>query len=108
YDLHNPYLNIKKAKLEIVRRFDNSPVWERELEDDELLDGDHNLEFGMDYSKGHRFNDWGGGGLDETKRFPDGYLTVEHSPYKLRLTVEGPGRSSAHMAWTYFHVLIHH
>src|SRR2546426_8631195 len=37
YDLHNPFLNIKKAKLEIFRRFDKSPVWERELEDDELL-----------------------------------------------------------------------
>ena len=39
YDLHNPFLNITKAKLEIFRRFDKSAVWKRELKDHELQDG---------------------------------------------------------------------
>jgi len=108
FDLHNPYLNISKAKLELFRRFDKSPVWERDLKDEELLDGAKELEF--EYKSGstkQKKKEWDGA-IDSSRKFPDGYVTAEHSPYKLRLTVEGPGQSRANVAWTYFHVIFHH
>jgi len=107
YDLHNPFLNITKAKLQLFRRFYDDAIWERELTDDELLDGPHDVQFGWDYVAGKARTDWGGY-FDESKRFPDGFVTVEHSPYKLRILAEGPGQSNAQVAWTYFHVLIDH
>jgi hypothetical protein len=108
YDLHNPYLNITKAKLELFRRFDESAIWKRELKDEELLDGAHELEFEYDNAGATAKRKEWEGAIDSSKRFPDGVLTVEHSPYKLRLSVEGPGQSKARMAWTYVHVLIDH
>jgi hypothetical protein len=42
-----------------------------------------------------------------TAPFPDGYLTLEHGPYKLRLELESdllPGKPA--VAWTYVHVLL--
>ena len=30
-----------EAKLELFRRFDETAIWERDLEKDELLDGEH-------------------------------------------------------------------
>ncbi len=107
YDLHNPFLNITKAKLEIFRRFDDDAIWERNLKDDELLDGQHSLEVGSDYATGKSSTEWAGY-IGSNKLFPENCLTVEHSPYKLRITVEGPGQSSATVAWTYFHILIDH
>src|SRR5205085_2817028 len=42
--------------------------------------------------------------------FPDGYITLEHPPYKLRLSVTcGADAELADrpaLAWTYFHILI--
>jgi hypothetical protein len=38
--------------------------------------------------------------------FPDGVVTVEHSPYKLKLTLHGGGWAECPVAWTYFHVLV--
>ncbi|HWC98825.1 MAG TPA: hypothetical protein VG456_18825 [Candidatus Sulfopaludibacter sp.] len=108
YDLYNPFLNITKAKLEIFRRFDTSPIWTRELEGDELLEGEHELEFEYDNAGVTAKRAEWDGAIDTASRFPDGLLTVEHSPYKVRLRVEGPGQSKAHVAWTYVHVLIHH
>lgn len=108
YDLHNPYLSIQKAKLELFRRFEDSSIWDRELKGEELLDGDHTLEFQLNTGGAvQKLKKWDGS-IDSSRKFPDGFLTTEYSPYKLRLTIEGPTQCKAHVAWTYIHVLFDH
>ncbi len=105
YHLYNPFSVIKEAKLELFRRFDKKAFWERELKDDELLDGEHELEFEYgDDKKKEKL--WDGSLGKESDDFPDGFITTEHSPYKLRLTVKGDGICKSPIAWTYFHILI--
>ena len=98
YELYNPYACVKEAKLELFRRFKDAPVWTRQLKGDELLDGEHKLEFDGK-------PEWDGK-IGTHADFPDEYVTVEHSPYKLRLTVKGEGLCVSPVAWTYFHVLV--
>jgi hypothetical protein len=43
----------------------------------------------------------------EDNGFLDGYPTVEHSPYRLAMTVEGTGAGYPTVAFTYFDVLVH-
>jgi hypothetical protein len=105
YHLYNPFSVITEAKLELFRRFDKKAFWERELKDDELIDGEHELEFEYGPSK-TKEKLWDGSLGKENDDFPDGFVTTEHSPYKLRLTVKGQGICKSPVAWTYFHILI--
>jgi hypothetical protein len=98
YDLFNPFLAIETAKLEMFRRFEKTPFWTRDLKDDELKDGEQILKFGANAK-------WDGK-IGAHADFPTQFVTVEHSPYKLKLTVKGKGVCNSHVAWTYFHVLI--
>lgn len=98
YKLNNPFLAIENAKLELFCRFDSDPIWERELKDEELLDGEHILEFDGD-------GEWDGK-ISAHAKFPDEFLTIEHSPYKLKMTLEGTGVCGIGVAWTYFHILL--
>ena len=98
YDLFNPFLAIEEATLELFHRFDTKPFWTRELKDDELEDGEHILKFGPKAK-------WDGK-IDAHADFPTEHLTVEHSPYKLKLTVKGEGVCNSQVAWTFFHILI--
>jgi hypothetical protein len=98
YQLLNPFASITKATLELFCRYGTDAIWKRELKDKELLDGEHKLEFN---SKA----EWDGA-IDVDPKFPDGFVTVDRSPYKLKLTVEGDGVCLSPTAWTYFHVLI--
>lgn len=114
YNLYNPFGAIKKAKLELFVRREKKAVWHRDLKDDELLDGEHRLE--CHYDTGvlplTRGPEWDGalrgedGTVKKSTRFPDGFLTTEHSPYKLRLTTEGDPLCRSPLAFTYVHVLI--
>ncbi len=106
YHLYNPFSVITEAKLELFRRFDKTPIWERALKDEELFDGEHELEFDRTDGVAGKTKDWDGKIGPDTTDFPDGYLTTEHSPYKLQLTVKGEGVCRSPVAWTYFHVLI--
>src|SRR6187549_3751627 len=72
YKLHNPQFAIKKADLEIFTRFSKTPVWKRELKDDELLHGEHTLQF-------NNQDNWDGK-IDAHADFPDQVLTAEYSP----------------------------
>ena len=113
-DLYNPSNGITKAKLEMFVAREKAPVWTRELTADELVDGEQDLQFEIDNGAGGtlRGADWDGslrgtdGRLRKSSRFPDGYLTIEHSPYKLKLSVEGEGLCRSPVAWTYLHVLV--
>ena len=105
YHLYNPFSAITEAKLELFHRFEKDAFWERILEKDELLDGEHELEFDPK-GDGKKVKDWDGALGKESDDFPDGFLTTEHSPYKLRLTVKGDGLCKSPAAWTHFHILI--
>ena len=106
YHLYNPHSVITEAKLQLFRRFDKTAIWERDLKDDELLDGEHELEF--DKADGSGKEKLWDGKIDAvTAEFPDQYITTEHSPYKLRLMLKGEGMTRSPMAWTFFHILIH-
>jgi len=42
------------------------------------------------------------------KVFPDGYVTLEYTPYKLKLTIGRDGQcGEPGFAWTHFHLLLH-
>ena len=107
YHLYNPFSVIKEAKLELFRRWEEPAMWTRELKDDELIDGEHELEFEKgEGSAKTKSKEWDGEVTKDTEKFPDGFITTEHSPYKLRLTVKGDGVTNSPSAWTIFHVFI--
>jgi hypothetical protein len=116
YNIDDPFGSIQGGKLELFRRFDKTPLWKRDLKKKELEDGEHTLEWG---EVGKETKDWDGkleqngaitAASDNTKfpegYFPDGYLTVEHSPYKLKLTLGGEVKGDPHIAWTFFSILV--
>lgn len=98
YQLHNPQVAIKTAKLEIFPRFADTPIWSRDLDEDERLQGEHTLQFNAQ-------DNWDGK-IDAHADYPDQFLTAEHSPYKVRLTITGDGVNTSPTAWTYLHVFV--
>jgi hypothetical protein len=95
YELDDLCGCITKAKLELFHRAEKTAVWKKDLKDDEFTHGEHEI-------------DWDGK-IDKGTDFPEEYITVEHSPYKLRLTIEGAADALNYSpaAWTYLHVLVH-
>ncbi|MFP2957894.1 hypothetical protein ACLEPN_08695 [Myxococcus sp. 1LA] len=83
---------VRAGKVELFTRHRKAPLWSRELRPEELLQGEHHWQWD--------------GRVPESEAFPDGVVTVEHSPYKLKLTLQGSGLAQAPVAWTYFHVLV--
>lgn len=93
YHLHDPYGVITQAKVELYRRFEATPIMTWNLSEDDRTDGIHEIQWN--------------GNLDQTHAdFPDGFITAEHSPYKLKLTVGGEVQSPSPESWTFFHVLV--
>ncbi|ATB47590.1 hypothetical protein [Corallococcus macrosporus] len=82
----------RAGKLELFTRHRKAPLWSRDLSPEELLQGEHHWRWD--------------GRVPASEAFPDGVVTVEHSPYKLKLTLQGSGLAQAPVAWTYFHVLV--
>ncbi|MFP2932486.1 hypothetical protein ACLESO_46530 [Pyxidicoccus sp. 3LG] len=92
YRLANSASLARTGKLELFTRYRKAPLWTRELSSAELTAGDHRLPWD--------------GRVPVCEAFPDGVVTVEHSPYKLKLTLQGSGWAECPVAWTYFHVLV--
>lgn len=96
YEINDESKAATKVKLELFRtvdgRLENVPVWTRELAEDERKHGKHkNLKWG------DRVQGWGGevpGHAAGPAGFPDNFITLEFSPYKLKIVMEGPGRPS--------------
>ncbi|NMO21859.1 hypothetical protein HPC49_34535 [Pyxidicoccus fallax] len=82
----------RTGRLELFTRHQKKPLWTRELSSEELNAGEHRLPWD--------------GRVPVCEAFPDGVVTVEHSPYKLKLTLQGSGWAECPVAWTYFHVLV--
>jgi hypothetical protein len=94
YELDDKFGNISWATLELFHRNNKTAIWKKELFDKDVTDGEHEIEWD--------------GKIDKGADFPEEYITVEHSPYKLRMTLrvdEAYNYSPA--AWTYLHVLVH-
>jgi hypothetical protein len=83
---------VRSGRLELFTRHRKTPLWTRELSAEELTHGEHRVSWD--------------GKVPVCEAFPDGVVTVEHSPYKLKLTVQGSGWAECPEAWTYFHVLV--
>jgi hypothetical protein len=99
FKLQDPAGAITKAKLELFRRGREAASWTLKLEEKDLKlleDGEHSFEWDGKIPKNA-----------EATEFPEDCVTVQHSPYKLKLTVEGDGFGFPLCAWTYFHVLVH-
>src|SRR3954454_17271768 len=69
YELDDKCGCITKATLELFHRDLKDAVWKKELKDDDIIDGKHEIEWD--------------GKIDKGTDFPEEYITVEHSPYKL-------------------------
>ncbi|NMO17213.1 hypothetical protein HPC49_13150 [Pyxidicoccus fallax] len=94
YVLEDRAAQLTKGTLELFRRGKVEPIWKKALEAKDLTHGEHSLE-------------WDGTIDKDPQDFPEGLITAEHSPYKLKLTLEGSGTADSPVAWTYFHVLLH-
>jgi hypothetical protein len=92
YTIQDPLSAIRKARLELYSRFKADPLWTRDLKADEYRDGEHTV-------------DWDGK-VTKSADFPDEYVTVELSPYKLKLVVAGDVKGDPVWAYTFFHVLV--
>jgi hypothetical protein len=114
---------IDTAELELFCRFQEAPVWKLDLTKlgvDWYCHGAHEVEWDGRLPLAPQAEIQGevaGGGMKhkltsldphpDEKLHPDGYVTVEHTSYKLRIVVGSgklPGKPTA--AWTYFQVLV--
>lgn len=119
---------IKQAKFELFCKDREEPIWSQEWKSSQL--GENLLKGSFDTpdpdkEKSVRWSgslDWDTAvkidpklqikPADSQPAFPDGLLTVEHSPYQLRMTINDGDVGTDKMgyplvAWTYIHVLIH-
>ncbi len=77
YKIKDPKSQIASGKIELLRKSDRKVLWTRVLQPNEFLDGPRTIV-------------WDG----KTARnadFPDEYITAEHSPYIMEISVEGNG-----------------
>lgn len=93
WKIDDPFGCITKATLELFHRSNATAIWKKDLDAADFTHGEHALEWN--------------GKIPKATDFPEEFITVEHSPYKLRLSVEGEGFNHSAAAWTYLHVLVH-
>lgn len=93
YTLGNPASAAQRGRIELWGRFGEAPLWTRDLTLDELADGDHRVEWD--------------GAVTPGPNFPEGFLTAEFSPYKLKVVLAGGVKGDPQCAWTFVHVMIH-
>ncbi len=98
-EISDPQTVISKGKLQLFRFLSDTPVWERVLTSAELKQGTNTLKF-------NDVDEWTGK-VAANADFPDGYLTSEHSPYTLKVIVEGAGECISPAVETRFNVMIH-
>jgi hypothetical protein len=125
FDIDNPFDIVDRARIEICTRFEKKPLWTLDLvklgptwlrhgvhtvkwpgqviADDAEIAGTINGE-----ATAHDLS--AVAAKADSKKdapFPDGWMTLQHTPYKLRLVLESdllPDNPAE--AWTYFHVML--
>jgi hypothetical protein len=122
YEIVDPCGAIEGATLQLFRRYQQAPLWTLDLKTlgpTWWAHGKHSVKWDGRVVKADKAQDGTAGGQGmahdltkiaadtSLKPFPDGYVTVEYTAYKLKLTVTGGGvTGDPAIAWTYFHVLI--
>lgn len=122
YEIDNPYALVGDARLELFCRFQQKPLWKLKLGkigEDTWIHGKHSIGWdGRVISPSAQAGIESGGvmGHDFTKLkpddgihddFPDGYITLEDTPYKLKLTlIDDDDSDQIAVAWTYFQILV--
>ena len=122
YEIDDPYGLVGEAKLELFCRFEKKPLWTLRLKkigEDTWVHGKHSLKWdgrvvSPDDQAGAESGDVMGHDLTKFEPddgihddFPDGYITLEHTPYKLQLTlIDDKDDDQIAVAWTYFQILV--
>lgn len=126
YQLNNPTAVVKGAKLELFTSFNSTSLFSLDLEtlgDTWIKHGKHiikwdgripaakaKLEGTFDKGKNTWSHDLTRFAEDKTQQaFPDGYVTLEHTPYKLKLTLTSSDakiKGKPATGWTHFHILV--
>ena len=121
YEIDDTCAIVSEATLELSTRFKKDPLWTLELHklgQGWLANGKHEVKWDGRVVKakagqpavaagGKTKHDLTGLDPDESDAFPDGYVTLEHSPYKLKLTLKSellPKKPA--VAWTYFQIVL--
>ncbi len=90
FTLLDPDRVISSVDVEVFRRGSESPVWRKSLGTDEWSPGENELSWN--------------GQVDVSPELPDGHLTLEFSPYRVKVTVKGKGIPSPGSRETVFRV----
>jgi len=120
YEVDDQGAIVDEGKLELFGRFDDDPLWTLDLEKlgpTWFSHGKHEINWDGRIVKaaelagkivgGKTAHDLTSLKVNETDEFPDGYVTLEHSPYKLKLTLKsGVLPKKNVVAWTYFQILL--
>lgn len=124
YEVFDPYGTVEEAKLELFTRFDEAALWKLDLKAlgaDWWAHGKHKVKWDgrvvaptaaqkatpKDDAFEHDLT-----AIDVEKsadKFPDGYVTLEYTPYKLKLTLDSGAQAvtgNPATGWTYFHLLL--
>jgi hypothetical protein len=81
WTIKDPSVAVTEGKFELFRTKDpedTAPIWTQSLSTDQLREGDHELEWD--------------GQIGSHSDFPDSYVSIEYSPYRLKLTVTDGGK----------------
>lgn len=125
YELDNKFEVIRTARIELFSRYRQAPLWTLDLTklgDDWFSHGEHTVKWDgriitpTSTHTGVKVKGKSGLAHDLTvdapdialqPDFPDGYVTLARTPYKLKLTI-GAGSALVFpaVAWTYFHILV--
>jgi hypothetical protein len=126
YEIDDPFGVADGGKIEFFTRFDDTALWTLDLGGlgpDWVSHGKHSIKWDGRTVKptapqaatetvSGATHDLTALSPDKTLHadFPDGYMTIQHGPYKVRLTVststEPELQKRPALAWTYFHILI--
>jgi hypothetical protein len=122
YEIDDPFALVGEGTLELFCRFEKRPMWTlrlRNIGEDTWTHGLHSLKWdGRVFSPAAQAGTRNGTSMDHDLTafapdegmvgdFPDGYATLEHTPYKLKLTVvDRDDDRQVAVAWTYFQILV--
>ena len=125
FDIDNPFDIVDRARIEICKRFETKPLWTLDLTKlgatwlrhgmhtvqwpGQVIAGDAELAGTINGEATAHDLSAVAAKPDATLNapFPDGWMTLQHTPYKLRLVLESdllPDHPAE--AWTYFHVML--
>jgi hypothetical protein len=122
YQIDDPFALAGEAKLELFWRFKERPIWTLHLDkigEDTFIHGKHSLNWDGRVVKPSQLAGTDNAGVMEhdlgqldpndgiEDDFPDGYITLDHTPYKLKLTlIDRNDSDQIAVAWTYFQVIV--